>query len=63
MTTMLESDYKDEIIALVKVLNTSTNNDVIMSKVYGLLHAIFRDNNVNNNENELLSILYRLIFR
>lgn len=59
--TALTDDYKDEIIALVKVLNTSTNNDVIMSKVYGLLHAIFRDN--NNNENELLSILYRLIFR
>ena len=58
MITMTESDYNDEIIALVKVLNTSTNNDVIISKVYGLLHAIFRDNNTN----ELLSILYRLIF-
>ena len=62
-------DYRDEILALVRVLNDcganndSSDNKIIFTKVFKLLATIFKAPVQQCETNEALSILYRLIFQ
>ena len=57
-------DYRDEILALVRVLNDySSDNKIIFTKVCKLLATIFKAPVQQCETNEALSILYRLIFQ
>jgi hypothetical protein len=61
---MSKYDYKNEILALVRVLNeNSSDNKIIFTKVFKLLASIFKAPVQQCETNEVLSVLYRLIFQ